>query len=238
MGGTVLVASLIKTASDYQASFNKYESMQKQKNWMLQQSDEMGTALIKNLRNQYAQYGMGMRQLQEAYGKREEGLRGQIDKTVGSVVAQGGSSGASLGTPGTLSRVKKVQQESGLQGLANMMAGRTEDLGAMKHQYQTSRDTMTYNVQQQQSKLRHEAQALGQSSKDMLHNAQRSAFINFVSTAATLGSAGGVQWFNQGANAATGAAATKGWFSQQQFGGLSQKGMFSKNFWLGKGGTP
>ena len=81
---------------------------------MLQQSDEMGTALIKNLRNQYAQYGMGKRQLQEAYGKREEGLRGQIDKTVGSVVAQGGSSGASLGTPGTLSRVKKVQQESAI----------------------------------------------------------------------------------------------------------------------------
>ena len=105
------------------------------------------------------------------------------------------------------------------------MAGRTEDLGAMKHQYQTSRDTMTYNVQQQQSKLRHEAQALGQSSKDMLHNAQRSAFINFVSTAATLGSAGGVQWFSQGANAATGAKATKGWFSS------------GDSWWFGKGGT-
>jgi hypothetical protein len=223
MGGVVLAASLIKTASDYQTSFSKYEAMQKQANEMGALTDRMRAALKKNLLQRSASYGQDRRQLEESYGLKQSSLAGSVDKAVGSSVAQGAGSGAKLGGPGTLTNIQRTQQQSGLQGIANMLSGRQEDLARQKSDYTTGRDTMKSNVDEQIKKVEVERDALRTASTDMMHNAQRGALFNFVTTAASLGAAGGVSWFSTAGTAGTaatsttaataGTAGTAGWFS-------------------------
>ena len=198
MGTEVLLFSLAKTAAEYKAAEDKKASMQTQANEMGALTERMRAQLLKNLHNRYKEHGQQVRGIEEAYGQQRGTLAAKADQAVSSVRAQGGDSGASLTGPGTLQNLQSRQQQSGLQAMANLQRGRQEDLSRQKFEYETGRDTMRSNVNEKIKQIKTEERALRTASTDMLHNAQRMALFNFVSTAATLGTAADVKWFGDG----------------------------------------